>query len=103
MVDKIDTILVIVALILIIVWFTYLLLCYRWNWYPYTRYERIPPDEENTVMAARRGEEYTAEEIEQRKDYAAEFCTRMANTENFMTKYCDITSEFGLIDCSLMS
>lgn len=99
MVDKIDTILIIISLIIIIIFFAYLLLCYRWNLYPYTIYERVPPSEDNTVIAAKRGEPFTPDEIEERRQYAANFCNAMANTYNFVTLYCSEESKFGLLDC----
>jgi hypothetical protein len=98
MVDKIDTVLIVLSLLIIVIVAIWLLLSYRWNKYPYTKYERVLPAE-NAVMAAKRGKALTADEIKARQDRARDFCQAMSNTENFMSMYCNVPSEFGTINC----
>jgi hypothetical protein len=99
MVDKIDVALIIICLLIIVIVAIYLLLCYRWNLYPYTKYERVIPPNENAIMVANKGEPLTAEEMKIRRDNARDFCQAMSNTENFMSIYCKVPSKFGGINC----
>lgn len=99
MVDKIDVALIIICLLIIVIVAIWLLLCYRWNLYPYTKYERVIPPNENAIMVAKKGEPLTAEEMKIRRDNARDFCQAMSNTENFMSIYCKVPSKFGGINC----
>ena len=92
------TIAIIVSVAIIVVYVIYIFESHKNNLYPFTLYEA--PSDSNMVQYNPDPTPLDDEEIQERRQTAANMCAMLANTQNFVSLWCADAPTSSGIDCS---